>query len=149
MAGFRIRSESEPVRMGDTVCMQSIQMPTMYLHVDTEQDGQTEVNCIDVATRYRVRPEMPSPRHMMHRRACLCITKDGVLKVLHLNFRQVVPVAKGEDILAKNRGLVCGGNYVTLFQRQTQTYLHRDLDGKPVCIEIDGVRPSTQLCPAL
>eukprot|EP01052_Picozoa_sp_SAG31_P004206 SAG31_NODE_172_length_21357_cov_7.616021_18_plen_210_part_00 len=90
--GFRFRNESEPVRMGDTVVLQSMLMPTMFLHTDVDKDGQVEVDCKDVPTRYRV-----------------------------------VPVAKGADIAAKAVGKVRGGDFVSIFQRQTESYVHRDM----------------------
>ena len=52
---------------------------------------------------------------------------------------RVVPVVKSMDINKKlNAGVVCGGDYVELFQRQTQVYLHRSSEGRPLCYNTSG-----------
>ena len=52
---------------------------------------------------------------------------------------RIVPVAKSGDAEKKTRdGAVCGGDYVELFQRQTQVYLHRGPDGKAFCYNTTG-----------
>ena len=38
MPGFRARNEGDPVRMGDSVILQSAKAPSMYLHCDTKQN---------------------------------------------------------------------------------------------------------------
>lgn len=53
--GFRTRNEGEAIRMGDTVVLQSMKMPGMYLHTDMTQDDfdgrdVAEVNIYDKAT---------------------------------------------------------------------------------------------------
>ena len=50
--GFRTRSEGEDVRMGDTVVLQSMKMPGLYVHTSMEEDGRevAEVNIFDTAT---------------------------------------------------------------------------------------------------
>eukprot|EP01043_Picozoa_sp_COSAG02_P079519 COSAG02_NODE_18441_length_938_cov_1.383790_1_plen_201_part_10 len=52
---------------------------------------------------------------------------------------RVVPVVKSADIAKKlQEGVVCGGDYVELFQRQTQAYLQRDPDGRLLCFATNG-----------
>ena len=40
MPGFRARNEGEPVRVGDSIILQSAKAPSMYVHCDTEQNLQ-------------------------------------------------------------------------------------------------------------
>eukprot|EP01050_Picozoa_sp_SAG11_P000856 SAG11_NODE_32_length_22830_cov_17.507941_11_plen_161_part_00 len=52
---------------------------------------------------------------------------------------RVVPVAKRTDIVdSENNGFVCGGDYCSLYQRQTNTYLHRDTEGQAVLLQMDA-----------
>ena len=50
--GFRTRSEGEDIRMGDTVVLQSMKMPGLYIHTSMDEDGRevAEVNIFDTAT---------------------------------------------------------------------------------------------------
>lgn len=50
--GFRTRTEGENIRMGDTVVLQSMKMPGMYVHTNIDEDGRdvAEVNIFDRAT---------------------------------------------------------------------------------------------------
>ena len=50
--GFRTRSEGEAIRMGDTVVLESMSMPGMYVHTNLDEDGRdvAEVNLYDKAT---------------------------------------------------------------------------------------------------
>lgn len=81
--------------MGDTVILQSVMMPSMYLNMASTEEGQKEVKCFDTATRFRV-----------------------------------VPVSKHTDIAMKEAGRVLGGDYLSIYQRETHTYLHRDSSGR-------------------
>ena len=56
--GFRTRTEGEEIRMGDTVVIETLKMPGMYLHTEISSDGRdrTEVNVCDRATRFRIVP---------------------------------------------------------------------------------------------
>ena len=58
--GFRTRNEGEGIRMGDTVLLQSMKMPGMYIHTNIVDDGRdvAEVNIYDKDT---VRGRWPSP----------------------------------------------------------------------------------------
>lgn len=47
-------------------------------------------------------------------------------------------VAKHSDIQAKKTGVVLGGDYVSLYQRQRHTYLHREDDGTPLIYQMKG-----------
>lgn len=97
--------------MGDTVVLQSILMPTMFLHIDGNATGKTEVNCVDLATRYII-----------------------------------VPVAKTSDIEATSSGRVRGGDYLTLYQRQAQSYLHRDMSGRVCLLQVRECMPTPPFC---
>ena len=61
--GFRTRSEGERIRMGDTVVLQSMKMPGMYLHTNIDEDGRdvAEVNIFDKATVRRATPSILQP----------------------------------------------------------------------------------------
>lgn len=39
--GYRARSEGDPVRIGDTIVLQSVKVPSMYLHCDTKQNDES------------------------------------------------------------------------------------------------------------
>jgi hypothetical protein len=47
-------------------------------------------------------------------------------------------VAKSSDLAKKPSGVVCAGDYVELFQRQSQVYLHRAPDGQAFCYNTTG-----------
>ena len=50
-----------------------------------------------------------------------------------------MPVVKSIDISKRlSAGVVCGGDYVELFQRQTQVYLHRNPEGMALCYNTSG-----------
>lgn len=107
--GFRTRNEGEPVRMGDTVVLASMKMPGMFVHAVMDR------------------------------------TKGDDRATAEINIYdkptrfKIVPVAKSADLsLRNNEGAVCAGDYVELFQRQTQVYLHRSPEGEPMVFDTDG-----------
>lgn len=99
--GFRTRAEGEVIRMGDTVIIETLKMPGMYLHADLENAStvkkahrQIEVNLSDKPTRF-----------------------------------QIVPIAKSIDKHLKDRqGAICGGHFVEIFMKQSMCYLQRSAD---------------------
>jgi hypothetical protein len=58
--GFRTRLEGEPVRMGDSVLLQSVKMPSMYLHTEMCRGGGARRHRgqlpLDTATRFKIVP---------------------------------------------------------------------------------------------
>lgn len=74
MPGFATRNEGDRIKMGDTVILESIKMPKMYLHCAVDNanvDDRKEVNISSDATRSVASVRRRTPRVLMLHRSAL------------------------------------------------------------------------------
>jgi len=95
--------------MGDTVVLASLKMPGMFVHTVMDREKGDERDVAEVNIY------------------------DKATRF------KIVPVAKSADLaLRTEQGAVCAGDYVELFQRQKQIYLHRSPEGEAMCFDTVG-----------
>jgi|EP01046_Picozoa_sp_COSAG06_P016112 hypothetical protein len=136
MPGFRTRKEGEPIRMGDTVTIQSMKKSAnLFMHVgtDTLSAEESEESADRDGQGLNKEAEDPYSGSELN----LCPRKGDFRSSENENgwrtqFR-VVPVAK-YNYVGKAADTTCrGGDYLELFHRQSQAYLAVDtVEGRKI-----------------
>jgi hypothetical protein len=117
MPGFRSRNEGEPVRAGDTIVLQSVKVPSMYVHCDTDVGDEPDAS--EFAREHKLN------------------LKDGygdddLVREVNISAKptrfRVVPVATHVDAKIDRTAAVRCGQYCEIYQRQPQAYLYRSPD---------------------
>jgi|EP01043_Picozoa_sp_COSAG02_P031618 hypothetical protein len=110
LPGFRTRKEGEPIRMGDTVVVQSMKKSSnLNMHIGKDDEGETN--------DFKPRAEL---------NLCTPVDEMDVGNTWRRHFR-IVPVAKfSTSEKSQGDAIVRGGDYVEVFHRQSQGYLAVD-----------------------
>lgn len=119
LPGFRTRKEGEPIRMGDTIIIQSMKKSSK-LNVHVGRDDNNASGTPTPASEFKSRSELNLYTAQGDTDA------DSSRNSWRTRFR-VVPVAKFNAV-EKSKGdvMVRGGDYVEVFHRQSQGYLTVD-----------------------
>lgn len=118
LPGFRTRKEGEPIRMGDTVIIQSMKKSSK-LNVHVGRDEYDESSTPRSASGAKNRSEL-------NLYAAQGDTDEGSSRNTWRTQFRIVPVAKFTAEKSKGDVIVRGGDYVEVFHRQSQGYLAVD-----------------------
>lgn len=125
LPGYRTRNEGEPIRMGDTVTIQSMKKSAnLYLHVGSDTGKDEDVHTPD-ERKSRVELNLsPSKPDYDTDNANLWRTQFRIVPVAKFGVSDNNPMQLGRG--GGRGGYVCGGDYVEVFHRQSQGYLSVD-----------------------